>query len=135
MGKSEYILGVWTGLSKFRVSQNINQAGLSKVAGCQWKSPPTWLVLAGYSARHFFTDGVFSIPELAAYFDNSAVYFKTFWQPWPSIKEQSELESELKSWLNLDCLYAWKFENRLCGLEVLQNSILAIYNNVYIYCI
>ena len=35
------------------------KAGLSKVAGCWQKSPPTWLVLAGYSAWHFFTDGTF----------------------------------------------------------------------------
>ena len=35
--------------------------GLWKVAGCQRKSLPTWLVSAGYSAWHFFTDGVFSI--------------------------------------------------------------------------
>ena len=48
-----------TGPSKFRVSQNINQAGLSKVAGCWRKSPHPWSVLASYSARHFFTDGVF----------------------------------------------------------------------------
>ena len=34
-------------------------AGLSKVAGCRQKSPPTWLVSAGYSAWHFFTDGIF----------------------------------------------------------------------------
>ena len=27
--------------------------GLSKVAGCHWKSSPTWLVSAGYSAWHF----------------------------------------------------------------------------------
>ena len=33
--------------------------GLSKVAGCWQKSPPTWLVLAGHSVWHFFTDGVF----------------------------------------------------------------------------
>ena len=33
-------------------------AGLSKVAGCQQKSPPTWLVSAGYSAWHSFTDGI-----------------------------------------------------------------------------
>ena len=25
---------------------------------------------------------ILNIPGLAAYFDNSAVYFKTFWQPW-----------------------------------------------------
>ena len=31
--------------------------GLSKVAGCWRKSPPTWLVSAGYSAWYFFTDG------------------------------------------------------------------------------
>ena len=42
--------------------QNWNEqgrTGLSKVAGCQQKSPPTWLVSAGYSAQHFFTDSVF----------------------------------------------------------------------------
>ena len=33
--------------------------GSSKVAGCWRKSPPTWLVLAGYSAWDFFTDGIF----------------------------------------------------------------------------
>ena len=34
-------------------------AGLSKVAGYWRKSPPTWLVSAGYSAWYFFTDGFF----------------------------------------------------------------------------
>ena len=34
---------------------------LSKVARCQRKSPPAWLVLAGYSAWHFFTDGIFKM--------------------------------------------------------------------------
>ena len=34
-------------------------SGLSKVSGCRWKSSPTWLVSAGYSAWHFFTDDVF----------------------------------------------------------------------------
>ena len=33
--------------------------GLSKVAGCRQKSPPTSLVLADYSAWHFFVDGIF----------------------------------------------------------------------------
>ena len=40
---------------------NINaysKSGLSKVAGCRQKPLPTWLVPAGYSAWHFFTDGV-----------------------------------------------------------------------------
>ena len=37
------------------------QSGLSKVAGCQRKSPPTWLVSAGFSAWHFFMDDVFEI--------------------------------------------------------------------------
>ena len=32
---------------------------LSKVAGCRRKLPPTWLESAGYSAWHFFTDGIF----------------------------------------------------------------------------
>ena len=61
--------------------------GLSKVAGCRNKSPPTWLVSAGYSAWHFFTDDAFlnkNIPWLTTYFNNSAIYFKTFWQPWAS---------------------------------------------------
>ena len=35
------------------------QAELLKVAGCRRKSPATWLVSAGYSAWHFFTDGIF----------------------------------------------------------------------------
>ena len=26
-----------------------------------------------------------NIPGLAIYFDNSAVYFKTFWQPWACV--------------------------------------------------
>ena len=34
-------------------------AGLSKVAGCWRKSLPTWLVSTGYSAWHFFTNGIF----------------------------------------------------------------------------
>ena len=52
--------------------------GLSKVAGCRRKSPPIWLVSTGYSPWHFFIDGVFKIKyrRLAAYFDNSAVYYK-----------------------------------------------------------
>ena len=33
--------------------------GLSKVAGGWQKSQPTWLVSAGYSAWHFFTDSIF----------------------------------------------------------------------------
>ena len=36
-----------------------HDTGLSKVAGCWRKSLPTLLVLAGYSAWHFFMDGVF----------------------------------------------------------------------------
>ena len=34
-------------------------SGLSKVAGYWRKLPPTWSVSAGYSASHFFTDGIF----------------------------------------------------------------------------
>ena len=33
--------------------------GLSKVSSWRRKSPPTWLVLVGYSGWHFFTYGVF----------------------------------------------------------------------------
>ena len=36
-------------------------AGLSKIASCRLKLLPTRLVWAGYSVRHFFTDGVFKI--------------------------------------------------------------------------
>ena len=58
---------------------NFIYSGLSKVAGCWQKSPPTLLVFAGYSAWHFFADGVFKINYgLATYFDNLAMYFKTF---------------------------------------------------------
>ena len=42
-----------------RHSRGFVQSGLSKVAGCQQKSLPTWLVLAGYSAWHFFMDAFF----------------------------------------------------------------------------
>ena len=40
---------------------NILVSGLSDVAGCRRKLPPTWLVSAGYSAAawHFFINGVF----------------------------------------------------------------------------
>ena len=34
---------------------------LLKVVGCQWKSLPTWLVVASHAAWHFFTHGVFKI--------------------------------------------------------------------------
>ena len=46
---------------KFSVKAYYNffKAGLSKVAGCQGKSPPSWLVSACYSAWHFFTNGFF----------------------------------------------------------------------------
>ena len=34
------------------------EPALSKVAGCWWKSLPTWLVLAGYSAWRFLMDDI-----------------------------------------------------------------------------
>ena len=46
-------------VSKSLIFKTYHYAGLSKEAGCQRKSPPIWLVSAGYSAWHFFTDGVF----------------------------------------------------------------------------
>ena len=39
--------------------QTLDSARLSKVAGCRRKLLPTWLVMASYSAWHFFTNGVF----------------------------------------------------------------------------
>ena len=56
----------------------------SKVDSCWRKLRPTWLVLANYSAWYFLQMVVLkqNIRWLAAYFDNSAVYFKTFWQPY-----------------------------------------------------
>ena len=39
--------------------QTRQESALSKGAGCWWKSLPAWLVSAGYSAWHFFMDGVF----------------------------------------------------------------------------
>ena len=36
-------------------------AGLSKVATCRRKLPPTWLISADYSAWHFFTGGIFKM--------------------------------------------------------------------------
>ena len=38
---------------------NMCITGLSKVVGCRQKSPPTWLVSAGYSTWHFSMDSVF----------------------------------------------------------------------------
>ena len=74
LGKQENLLvpDYWTGLFSSPVivgnlwdhelvymSLVNDSPGLLTVAGCWWKSPPTWLVSAGYSAWHFFTDGVF----------------------------------------------------------------------------
>ena len=42
-----------------RKDPRIPCAGLTKVAGCRWKSLSAWLVSASYSAWHFFTDGIF----------------------------------------------------------------------------
>ena len=45
--------------SSRRIEKNVIMCpGLSKVVGCWRKSPPTWLVFAGFSAWHFFTDDV-----------------------------------------------------------------------------
>ena len=48
-----------------KVFNDLDQVGinvmLSKVGGCRQKPPPTWLVSAGYSAWHFFPDGVLKI--------------------------------------------------------------------------
>ena len=52
------------GVLKIRFHKNKNVvnvcslSGLSKVASCRRKPPPTWLVSASYSAWHFFIDGV-----------------------------------------------------------------------------
>ena len=56
------IRGSWVQVPPDPVVPSLNPhpcSGLSKVAGCRWKSPPTWLVSAGYSAWHFFMDGIF----------------------------------------------------------------------------
>ena len=45
--------------SSRRIEKNVIMCPrLSKVAGCWRKSLPTWLVFAGYSTWHFFTDDV-----------------------------------------------------------------------------
>ena len=41
-----------------RKDPRIPCAGLTKVAGCRWKSLSAWLVSASYSAWRFFTDGI-----------------------------------------------------------------------------
>ena len=54
------MLSTYTAINMVRNSINQRlRTGLSKVAGCRRKSPPTWLVLAGYSAWHFFTNSIF----------------------------------------------------------------------------
>ena len=44
--------------------------GLSKVSGCQRKSPPTCLVLAGYSGWHFWPLALTSQPSISNLSDN-----------------------------------------------------------------
>ena len=63
------------------------ELGLKGLNSCRAKIASICLVLAGYSAWHFFTDGISQIKYHWAghFFDNSAIYFKTFWQPWESI--------------------------------------------------
>ena len=53
MLKSWYTVGAGT-------LMDLTRGLVLSVQGCQ-KLPPTLLVLAGYSARHFFTDGIFEI--------------------------------------------------------------------------
>ena len=73
----------WVVVPALGVLFNLRDAGLSKVAGCRWKSLPNCLVSAGYSAWHFLRIAFkLNIPGQATYFENSAVYFKTFRQPW-----------------------------------------------------
>ena len=70
---------------------HLRSVGLSKVAGCRRKSPPTWLVSAGYSAWHFFTGSVFlkkisldwsltltTQPSTSKHSDNPDVKARTF---------------------------------------------------------
>ena len=54
--------------------------GLSKVSGCQRKSPPTWLVLVGYSGWHFFTYSVFQkkYPWASCFLRHVSRLFQTF---------------------------------------------------------
>ena len=49
----------WWGHEFAPTMQMSLKSGMSKLVGCQGKSPPIWLVLAGYSAWNFSTDGVF----------------------------------------------------------------------------
>ena len=79
--------------------------GLSKVSGCRRKSPPTWLVLVGYSGWHFFAYSVFqkNIPGLAAFFDMSAIYFKPFWQPCISGKASKHPQYQPVTEVNAVC--------------------------------
>ena len=66
--QSAWVLTTWCKFSKIFVFQLKSHtfadlvslsAGVSKVAGCWWKSLLTWLILVDYSAWHFFTYGVF----------------------------------------------------------------------------
>ena len=54
--------------------------GLSKVSGCQRKSPPTWLALVGYSGWHFFTHSVFQkkYPWASCFLRHVSRLFQTF---------------------------------------------------------
>ena len=54
--------------------------GLSKVSGYRRKSPPTWLVLVGYSGWHFFTYSVFQkkYPWAGCFLRHVSHLFQTF---------------------------------------------------------
>ena len=56
-------------------------AGLSKVAGCRQKSPPSLLSRPATQLGCSLEEMVFS-PTLAAYSNNTVGYFETLWQPW-----------------------------------------------------
>ena len=68
--KNSYFLGFQVSIIILITTPSRNYcqvSGLSKVAGCRRKLPPTWSVSASYSAWHFFMDGCL---------------FQKFWQPW-----------------------------------------------------
>ena len=85
--KNSYFLGFQASIIILITTPSRNYcqvSGLSKVARCRPKLPPTWSVSAGYSAWHFFTDGVFLIkyPWTGRLLWQPSCLFQKFWQPW-----------------------------------------------------
>ena len=117
-------------------------SGSSKVASCQRKLPPTWLVqpatLLGISLQIVLLK--WNIRGLAADYDNSAVYFKTFWQPYCILMTgqclRSMVPSQVHQVSHLDKRYMFsllftKRGSSPCVCRELQTSSILIWSGMH----